>query len=69
MTQTAGPGLPSRAWGRSGVNAPLLGPDCWGIAGPDENLGPPMGWPTALGEGDVVLVSKVGYFAGTAKHG
>lgn len=109
MTQTAG--LPSRALGRSGVSAPLLGLGCWGIGGPDENLGLPMGWSTALGEGpaleglrcayeagvrlfdtadvyghgrserligalvtevdrrEVVLVSKVGYFAGTAEHG
>lgn len=111
MMQTNDGHLPVRSLGRSGVRAPLLGLGCWGIGGPDENLGLPMGWSTALRENtaveglrcayqagvrlfdtadvyghgrserligtlvaeidrrDVVLVSKVGYFAGTAEHG
>ncbi|WP_433379347.1 aldo/keto reductase [Streptosporangium sp. CA-115845] len=90
---------------------PAVGVGCWGIGGPAENLGLPMGWSTGgsaaaaaagletawqggarlfdtadvyglgrserlLGElvarvprDEIVLVSKVGYFAGTAQHG
>ncbi|MFF0577968.1 aldo/keto reductase [Streptosporangium saharense] len=90
---------------------PAIGIGCWGIGGPDENLGLPMGWSTGSGEqeavagletawrlgarlfdtadvyghgrserllghlvaqvqrSDIVLTSKVGYFAGTAEHG
>lgn len=103
--------LPQRTLGRSGITVPAVGVGCWGIGGPDENLGLPMGWSTGgsakeaaagletawqlgarlfdtadvYGHGrserligglvarvpreEIVLVSKVGYFAGTAPHG
>ncbi|GLX06634.1 aldo/keto reductase [Microbispora sp. NBRC 16548] len=103
--------LPLRTLGRSGITVPAVGVGCWGIGGPGENLGLPMGWSTGSDEAvavagleaawqagarlfdtadvyglgrserllghlvarvprkDIVLVSKVGYFAGTAEHG
>ncbi|MFD8560643.1 aldo/keto reductase [Streptosporangium canum] len=103
--------LPQRTLGRSGITVPAVGIGCWGIGGPDENLGLPMGWSTGAsveasvagleaawqrgarlfdtadvyGHGrserllgdlvarvpreEIVLTSKVGYFAGTAEHG
>ncbi|WP_062356229.1 aldo/keto reductase [Herbidospora yilanensis] len=110
MTSPPAP-LPQRTLGRSGITVPAVGMGCWGIGGPDENLGLPMGWSTGAsaeasaaglevawqmgarlfdtadvyGHGrserqigalvarvpreEIVLVSKVGYFAGTALHG
>lgn len=40
------PSLPYRTLGRCGIEVPALGIGCWGIGGPDENLGLPMGWAT-----------------------
>jgi methylglyoxal reductase len=107
----AGSPLPVRILGRTGITVPALGLGCWGIGGPDVNLGLPMGWDSGADEAaavdglftgwecgarlfdtadvyghgrserrlgrlvaavpraDIVLVSKVGYFAGTAEHG
>ncbi|MFI9591184.1 aldo/keto reductase [Nonomuraea sp. NPDC052265] len=38
--------LPQRTLGRCGITVPAVGIGCWGIGGPDENLGMPMGWST-----------------------
>lgn len=111
MTTSAPGSLPQRTLGRCGITVPAVGIGCWGIGGPAENLGLPMGWSTGAspeaaatgletawqmgarlfdtadvyGHGrserllgnlvaqvpreEIVLVSKVGYFAGTAPHG
>lgn len=103
--------LPIRRLGACGIEAPAVGIGCWGIGGPAENLGLPMGWASGSDESaaqegletaftlgarlfdtadvyglgrserllgrlvrqvprtELVLVSKVGYFAGTASHG
>lgn len=107
----AGVRLPVRVLGRCGITAPAVGVGCWGIGGPDVNLGLPMGWDSGADDGaalagllaawdcgarlfdtadvyghgrserllgrlvaqvprdEIVLVSKVGYFTGTAEHG
>ncbi|MFI6883902.1 aldo/keto reductase [Streptosporangium canum] len=101
---------PTRTLGRCGITVPAVGIGCWGIGGPDDNLGLPMGWSTGASAADaiagleaawqlgarlfdtadvyghgrserllgrlvsqvpreeIVLTSKVGYFAGTAEH-
>lgn len=103
--------LPIRRLGACGIEAPAVGIGCWGIGGPAENLGLPMGWASGSDESaaqegletafalgarlfdtadvyglgrserllgrlvrqvprtELVLVSKVGYFVGTASHG
>ncbi|WP_322768850.1 aldo/keto reductase [Frankia sp. Cr1] len=58
--------LPVRVLGTCGIAVPTVGIGCWGIGGPDENLGRLV---TATGRDALVLSSKVGYFAGAAPHG
>jgi methylglyoxal reductase len=111
VTGAVGSRLPVRVLGRCGITVPAVGIGCWGIGGPDANLGLPMGWDSGAddnaalaglfggwecgarlfdtadvyGHGrserllgrlvaqvpreEIVLVSKVGYFTGTAEHG
>jgi methylglyoxal reductase len=38
--------VPMRTLGESGIQVPAIGIGCWGIGGPDANLGMPMGWST-----------------------
>lgn len=48
------PFLPQRPLGRCGITVPAIGIGCWGIGGPDENLGLPMGWSTGRSADDAV---------------
>lgn len=46
------PFLPQRTLGRCGIRVPAVGIGCWGIGGPGENVGLPMGWSTGASADD-----------------